>query len=354
MAENWKKPLPAGAAQSGSGARVNAETLSIIVPLYKSEANLPLLFSELERVAGLSPVAVEVVFVDDGSPDQCGAIVERKLREWTLRAQLLRLSRNFGSFAAITAGLAHAAGDYCVMLAADLQEPPELALEFLERMRSGAAEVVFGQRTGREDPALSKLASRAFWGLYRRLVNPDIPSGGVDVFGCTRKVRDQICSMKEVETSLPALLFWVGYKRAFVPYARRQREHGTSAWTFGKKMRYLVNSVFSFTDLPIRALLAVGVGGMALAVLGGVTVLIGKISGGIGVPGYSATVLTILFFGGLTSAGLGIVGQYLWLCLQNTRGRPLFIVSSKTANEAGSQPGPRPPRPPSATSNPGG
>jgi polyisoprenyl-phosphate glycosyltransferase len=332
---------------------MNAETLSIIVPLYKSEANLPLLFSELERIADLAPVAVEVVLVDDGSPDQCGAMVEKKLAEWKMRAQLIRLSRNFGSFAAITAGLAHAQGDYCAVLAADLQEPPELALEFLERMRRGGAEVVFGQRTGRDDPALSRLASRAFWGLYRRLVNPDIPSGGVDVFGCSRRVRDEICSMKEVETSLPALLFWVGFRRAFVPYQRRRREQGESAWTFGKKMRYLVNSVFSFTDLPIRALLGVGVLGMALAVLGAVTVVIDKVSGGIGVPGYSATVLTILFFGGLTSAGLGIVGQYLWLCLQNTRQRPLFIVSSRSVNEPASTPDPKPPLPRSTTPNPG-
>jgi glycosyltransferase involved in cell wall biosynthesis len=332
---------------------MSAETLSIIVPLYKSEANLPLLFSELERIAGLAPVAVEVVLVDDGSPDRCGPIVEKKLAEWKMRAQLIRLSRNFGSFAAITAGLAGAQGDYCAVLAADLQEPPELALEFLERMRRDGAEVVFGQRTGRDDPALSRLASRAFWGLYRRMVNPDIPSGGVDVFGCTRKVRDQICSMKEVETSLPALLFWVGFRRAFVPYQRRRREQGESAWTFGKKMRYLMNSVFSFTDLPIRALLGVGVLGMALAVLGAVTVVIDKISGGIGVPGYSATVLTILFFGGLTSAGLGIVGQYLWLCLQNTRQRPLFIVSSRSASETTAPSDPRLPLPQSTRPNPG-
>lgn len=336
---------------------LSIQTLSIIVPLYKSEANLPLLFSELTRIATLAPVDVELVFVDDGSPDRCGAIVESKLGEWQhegkTRAQLLRLSRNFGSFAAITAGLQHATGDYFAVLAADLQEPPELALEFLDRMRSGSADIVFGQRTGREDPALSRLAARLFWGLYRRLVNPDIPSGGIDVFGCTAKVRDQICSMKEVETSLPALLFWVGFRRAFVPYQRRRREHGESAWTFGKKLRYLMNSVFSFTDLPIRALLGVGVLGMALALLGAVTVLIGKLSGSISVPGYSATVLAIFFFGGLTSAGLGIVGQYLWLTLQNTRRRPLFIVSSKLSSEPTQPPNPGPPRPPSATSNPG-
>jgi glycosyltransferase involved in cell wall biosynthesis len=246
-----------------------------------------------------------------------------------VRAQLIRLSRNFGSFAAITAGLAHATGDYCAALAADLQEPPELALEFLKKLRSGEAEIVFGQRSGRDDPALTRLASNAFWGLYRWLVNPDIPPGGVDIFGCTRKVRDQICSMKEVETSLLALLFWVGYRRAFVSYRRRPRTGGSSAWTLRKKLRYLINSVFSFTDLPMKALVGVGTAGMALAILGAITVLVAKSRGNIPVPGYAATVLAIFFFGGLTSAGLGIVGEYLWMCLLNTRQRPLFIVDSK-------------------------
>lgn len=317
-----------------------------------------------ELAASDAAVSVELVFVDDGSPDRCAAIVESKLGELPVRAQLIRLSRNFGSFAAISAGLAHSSGDYCAAIAADLQEPPELVLEFLKKMRSGECEIVFGRRSGRDDPALGRLASNTFWGLYRWLVNPDIPPGGVDIFGCTRKVRDQVCSMKEVETSLPALLFWVGYRRAFVSYHRRQRAAGSSAWTLRKKLRYLVNSVFSFTDLPMKALLGVGAGGMALAVLGAITVLVAKSQGNITVPGYTATVLTIFFFGGLTSAGLGIVGEYLWMCLQNTRQRPLYIVESRIikgdqvmdarfTDEPGSQPDPQPPRSESATPNPG-
>lgn len=290
----------------------------------------------MERIAGLARrdagVELELVFVDDGSPDRCAEIVAARLDALAVRAQLIRLSRNFGSFPAIAAGLTHANGDYCAALAADLQEPPELVLEFLSKMRSGEAEIVFGKRSGRDDPAVSRLASNTFWGLYRWLVNPDIPPGGVDIFGCSRKVRDQVCSMKEVETSLPALLFWVGYRRAFVEYRRRARSAGVSAWTLRKKLRYLVNSVFSFTDLPMKALLGAGMAGMALAVIGAVTVLAAKATGNIPVPGYAATVLTIFFFGGLTSAGLGIVGEYLWLCLQNTRQRPLFIVASKIGN----------------------
>ncbi len=292
----------------------------------------------MERIAGLAAkeaaVDLELVFVDDGSPDRAAEIVAARLNALPMRAQLIRLSRNFGSFPAIAAGLAHASGDYCAALAADLQEPPELVLEFLKKMRSGEAQIVFGKRSGRDDPALSRLASNTFWGLYRWLVNPDIPPGGVDIFGCSRQVRDQICSMKEVETSLPALLFWVGYRRAFVPYHRRSRSAGVSAWTLRKKLRYLVNSVFSFTDLPMRMLLGAGMAGMALAMLGAVTVVVAKSTGNIPVPGYAATVLAIFFFGGLTSAGLGIVGEYLWLCLQNTRQRPLFIVESKISNNA--------------------
>jgi glycosyltransferase involved in cell wall biosynthesis len=310
----------------------DAGMLSIVIPLYRSEENLPRLFQELERISHLCPARLEIVFVVDGSPDRCAEVVRGKLPEFPVNAQLLELSRNFGAFAAISAGLLHARGDYFAVLAADLQEPPELALQFLEKMQAGA-DLVFGQRVNRSDPALSSMASNLFWSLYRRLVNPEIPSGGVDVFGCNRKVRDQVCSMKEVETSLVGLLFWMGYKRKFVPYERRQRLEGKSAWTLRKKVRYLVNSVFNFTDLPIRLLLGIGVLGMIVALAGGVTVLYAKISGEIAVPGYAATVLTVMFFGGLSALGLGTVGQYLWLCLQNTRGRPSFLVDTVRVND---------------------
>ena len=306
--------------------------LSIVVPLYKSEANLPALFMELERVAGLCPVPMEVVFVNDGSPDDCARIVREKLPQFPVASQLILLSRNFGAFSAISAGLQSARGDYFAVLAADLQEPPELTIRFYETMRDQGADVVFGIRETRSDPGLSMMASNLFWFLYRWLVNPEIPKGGVDLFGCNRKVRDQICSMKEVETSLVGLLFWIGFNRGFVAYDRRERETGKSAWTFSKKMNYLVNSVFNFTDLPIRLLLTTGILGIGLSMAAAVTVLGAKLAGKIEVPGYAATMLAVSFFGGLTTLGLGIVGQYLWLTLQNARRRPAFIVSEKMDN----------------------
>ena len=118
--------------------------------------------------------------------------------------------------------------------------------------------------------------------------------------------------MKEVETSLVGLLFWIGYRRGFVTYERRAREEGRSAWTISKKLHYLINSVFNFTDLPIRLLIAMGALGMILAVVGAATVLVARLTGAITIPGYSAIILVVFFFGALTAFGLGIVGQYVW------------------------------------------
>jgi len=301
---------------------------SLVIPLYRSEPNLPRLFEELRRLTTRVHMDFEVVFVIDGSPDRCAAILAEAVPNLPFDSQVVDLSRNFGAFAAISAGLRHAQGDYLAVLAADLQEPPELALRFLEILSSGKADVVFGTRAARADPVLSSLAASLFWSIYRRFVNPEIPRGGVDVFGCTRKVRDQLCQMREVETNLIALLFWVGFRRSFVSYHRLPRSEGISAWTFAKKLRYSMNSIFGFTDLPIRLLLAVGAVGAISALVLTLIVLIAWLMGTIKVLGYTPLMLSIVFFGGLTTLGLGIVGQYLWLCLQNARGRPAFIVNS--------------------------
>ena len=141
--------------------------------------------------------------------------------------------------------------------------------------------------------------------------------------------------MKEVNTNLIALLFWLGFRRAFVPYDRRARVEGRSAWTFARKVRYALDSVFAFTDLPIRALLFLGAIGTTFAFVAGVTVFAGWWLGRIPVLGYTPLMLVITFFGGLTALGLGITGQYLWLTLQNARGRPNAIVKSASTFDHG-------------------
>ncbi len=302
--------------------------LSLVIPVYKNEGSLDRLLGALLDLDRKLEGNLEAVFVVDGSPDRCLDILAERLPALPLRSQLLALSRNFGSFAAIAAGLEAGRGSHFAVLAADLQEPPELAIEFYGLLRSGAADVVFGSRRRRSDPWLSELAANLFWRLYRRFVLPDMPKGGVDVFGCTRAVRDRLLQFKELNTSLVALLFWLGFRRKFITYDRLPRRDGKSAWTLGAKLRYSLDSIFNFTDLPIRTLLYAGTAGVLFSLVFGAALVISKLLGIIPVPGYTATVLTIMFFGALTSLGFGIVGQYLWLALQNTRNRPPYVVAS--------------------------
>ena len=305
--------------------------LSLVVPVYRNAENLPRLLTEIERLSSQLADPLEAVFVVDGSPDASLQVLQDRLPQWPVRSRLIELARNFGSFAAIAAGLREGSGDYFAVMAADLQEPPELVIRFLHLMQNGEADVVFGSREGRADPWLSRVLSDGFWRLYRRFVVPDMPKGGIDVFGCTRQVRDRLGEMRELQTNLVALLLWLGFRRAFVPYRRQPRLEGRSAWTFGRKLRYAVDSVFSFTDLPIRVLLGIGAGGTLAAALASAIVFVYWAMGEVPVLGYTPLMLMIAFFGGLTALGLGIVGQYQWLALQNSRGRPTFIVKSSWA-----------------------
>jgi polyisoprenyl-phosphate glycosyltransferase len=315
--------------------------LSLVIPVYKNEPNLDRLLAELAALQPKLNLPLEVVFVVDGSPDLSLEILRKRLPAAPFASRLLALSRNYGSFSAIAAGLEAGAGDYFAVLAADLQEPPELVLEFADVLSRGEADVIFGVRTRRSDPWLSEFFSRLFWWIYRLFIIRDMPRGGVDVFGCTRQVRDWLLRCPETTTNLIALLFWVGFRRRYAPYQRRARKEGRSAWTIRKKIKYSLDSIFSFTDLPIQLLLGIGCVGLLFAVFFAVAVLVAKLSGNIPVPGYSAIIFTIVFFGSLTSLGLGILGQYLWLTLQNARRRPNYIVASADRFSGSRDTGPR-------------
>ena len=301
---------------------------SLVIPVYRNEENLDRLLAELQKLASGMRGEFEVVFVVDASPDRCLQILQERLPGLPFRTQLLSLSRNFGSFAAIAAGLERAHGSNLAVMAADLQEPPDLVRQFFEVLGSGQADIVFGVRGGRSDPWLSELASNLFWFFYRKFVVKDIPRGGVDVFACTHEVRDHLLQLQGVDSNLIALLFWLGFRRQYIVYERQPRLEGKSAWTIRKKLRYGVNSIFHFTDLPIQLLLYSGTIALALAITASILVIVAKLRGDIPVPGYTPIVLATLFFGALTSLGLGIVGQYLWLALQVGRRRPNYIVRS--------------------------
>jgi glycosyltransferase involved in cell wall biosynthesis len=300
--------------------------LSIVIPVFRNEKNIDRLVQELERIAALAPLPLEVVFVVDGSPDRSLKMLRQALPRASFHSVLVSLSRNFGAFNAVRCGLERASGDYIAVLAADLQEPPDLALKFLDILRRDEADIAFATRSSCDDPWFDEVSSRAFWALYRRWVLPEIPPGGVNAVGCTKMVRDRLLQLREPTTNLIALFFWLGFRRAYVPYHRERRRDGRSAWTLAKKLRYGFDSLFSFTDLPIRLLLLLGAVGSVTAVVFAGLLLSASLAGRITVPGYAPTVLIVTFFGSITSLGLGILGQYVWLILQTTRGRPGYVV----------------------------
>jgi glycosyltransferase involved in cell wall biosynthesis len=302
--------------------------LSIVIPVYKNENNIDRLVQELERIAAIAPVPIEVVAVVDGSPDRSLELLQRALPGASFSSVLVSLSRNFGAFNAVRCGLEQASGEYFAVLAADLQEPADLALMFLDILRRDQADIVFATRSSRDDPWFDEISSRAFWALYRRWVLPELPPGGVNAVGCTRMVRDRLLQLREPTTNLIALFFWLGFRRAYVPYHRQPRRDGRSAWTLAKKIRYGFDSLFSFTDVPIRLLLLLGVVGTVTAVVFAAVLLSASLAGRITVPGYAPTVLIVTFFGSITSLGLGILGQYTWLILQTTRGRPGYVIDN--------------------------
>ncbi|HTA17809.1 MAG TPA: glycosyltransferase family 2 protein [Polyangia bacterium] len=306
--------------------------ISVVIPVYRNSGNIaPLLAALAELGASLRKEKgdeLEAVFVVDGSPDDSHARLLAAMPSFPVRAQLLSLSRNFGSFAAVRAGLEAARGDRFAVIAADLQEPPHLVVDFNERLAAGRCDVVVGARTKRADPLLTRLASSLYWKAYRRWVLPEIPRGGVDCFGCTRQVRDEILKLRENNSSLVGLLYWVGFQRELIEYERRRRTIGESAWTFAKKLRYLSDSVFNFTDLPIRMLFRIGFFGMLASTVASFLVLAARLTNRITVPGYTATVLMVVFFGALNCLGLGIIGGYAWRTLENTKQRPNYLVAT--------------------------
>jgi glycosyltransferase involved in cell wall biosynthesis len=224
------------------------------------------------------------------------------------------------------AGLARASGRYFAVMAADLQDPPEAIVEFFQVLATEPVDIVVGARERRNDPRLSQFFSKVFWFVYRKFIIADLPPGGVDIFGCNAMVRDALCRLPEVGSSLIGLLFWIGFRRKSILYQRRPRPFGESAWGFARKLRYMFDSMYSFSDLPISVLFWVGAVGILISAIWGTIVFVSWAFGLIDVPGYAPIVLLVSFFGALNTFSLGIIGSYLWRTFENTKGRPQSIV----------------------------
>lgn len=309
---------------------MSRDLVSVVVPVYFNAESLPRLAGRLRSIAEAADWDMEVVFVDDGSTDASWDRIREISREWP-RARGLRLTRNFGSQMAITAGLADAKGQAAAVLSADLQEPPELLPEMVAAWRRGATSVLAVRRTRPEG-----LATRAAAGFYyrtlRRLAFSDMPSGGFDCFLIGRPAIDFLVDSREVHTSIPGLLLWGGFATALVPYDRAAREEGVSRWTFGKKLKYFIDAVIAFSYAPLRWMAVAGAVLAAAAFAYAIFLVVYKLVHGQPMQGWTSLMVALAFFSGVQLLCLGVLGEYLWRTLDAARARKGFLVRDKTEN----------------------
>lgn len=299
--------------------------ISIVIPVYYNEKNLEPLYEDIKKkVIDVIDYEYEIVMVNDGSKDESWNVM-KKLVAYDSNIRIISLSRNFGSHAAILCGLSHCTGDCAIVKAADLQEPTELVLEMVESWKKGN-NVVLAVREGREESKSQTFFANFYYDLVRKTALPNMPKGGFDVYLIDRKVITVLENLDEKNSALTGQLLWSGFRTDIVYYTRLAREIGESKWTLKKKIRLVMDTLFSFSSLPITAVLAVGVGSMVIAIIWAIVVLISKLSGAITVSGWTSLFIFNLFSFGVIMMTLGVLGEYLWRTFDASRNRPPYII----------------------------
>jgi len=305
---------------------MNSYSVSIVVPVYKNEGSIEHLLKRINEVSTAVTGSVEAVFVVDGSPDKSLEALRSMLPHDGFDAKVLLLSRNFGAFSAIRAGLREARGEATVVMAADLQEPTSLILDMLGIVQRDEADVAVGVRQSRKDGVVSRTLSAVFWKVFNRVSSLELPRGGVDIFALSRSARETLNSFEESSTSLIGLIYWMGFRRQEVPYHRVERQVGKSSWSLQKRINYAKDSITAFSEFPLSVFLWSGVIG---AVVSLVFALIGAFQYMFTSDHQSQreiTAIGLLFVASYLMAGLGIIGTYLWRLAENVRNRPDSIT----------------------------
>lgn len=303
--------------------------LSIVVPCYNEDAVLRELHQRLNAVLDqISDATCEIIYSDDGSDDQTTDIL-RQLQASNPRVRVISLSRNFGHQIAVSAGLEHASGDAVVIIDADLQDPPEVIPEMIERWRDGY-HVVYGLRSKRAGETRFKLlTAKVFYRLLNRLSHIEIPIDVGDFRLLDRKVVDVLLAMPERDRFLRGMISWIGFKQIAVIYDRAPRSAGGSKYPFMKMLRFAVDSVISFSFVPLRLAIWVGFGAIAASFAGIVYALIIRLYTTDWVRGWTSIFTAVLFLGGIQLITLGIVGEYVGRVYAEVKLRPLYVVRER-------------------------
>lgn len=299
--------------------------ISIVIPVYYNEENINPLYEDIkEKLYSHNEYEWEIVMVNDGSKDKSYEVM-RQISEKDCQVKIYSLSRNFGSHAAILCGISKCTGDCAVIKAADLQEPTEMVLQMVESWKKGN-NVVLAVREGRNESFGQRLFANLYYWIVRKAALPNMPKGGFDVYLLDRKVINVLEQLDEKNSALTGQILWSGFQTDIVYYTRLAREIGKSRWTLKKKIRLVMDTLFSFSTLPISLVLSIGTTSFVGALIWAVVVLICKLLGTINVSGWTTLFIFNLFSFGIIMLTLGILGEYLWRTFDASRNRPPYII----------------------------
>lgn len=309
--------------------RNNKKTIAVVIPVYGNEATINILYAQIADMFKDTDYNFLIQFVNDRSPDNSQPVLEALSRN-DKRVRVLLLSKNHGSHVAIVAGLNSVKdiADAVVIMSADLQDPPSTIPLMLNSWEQGNKAVLCTRKT-RKDPLISKIFSFCFNYLNNKTIFKDMPSGGFDFCMIDRQIVNVIINSYEKDTNLFSLIVWSGFKRDIIEYDRQERPFGKSMWSFRKKIRFAINSIVSFSHWPLKIFILLGGFLFTSAFFFGCFVVYKYFSGEILVDGWTSLILVVLATAAFNFLGLGILGEYLWNNLNQTRKRPLFIVEKE-------------------------
>jgi dolichol-phosphate mannosyltransferase len=298
---------------------------SIVIPLYNEEETLPVLVERLQEIMAELDGPAEVVMVDDGSRDRTYQLALAANAK-DPRFRVIQFSRNFGHQLAITAGMDATSGDAVIIMDADLQDPPHVILEMVEKWREGY-EVVYARRERRHGERLLKTASASmFYGLLYRIADIDTQVDVGDFRLVDRKALNAFLQMRESNRYVRGMFSWIGFRQAAVPYTRDPRHAGTTHYTVRKMVMLASNGIMGFSTTPLRLALGTGVFLAFAAVIYGLVAISMKLAGLTLVPGYASLLFAITFLSGIQLIVIGMVGLYVGRIYDEVRARPLYVV----------------------------
>ncbi|MDO4193734.1 MAG: glycosyltransferase family 2 protein [Erysipelotrichaceae bacterium] len=306
--------------------------ISIVTPCYYNGMNLPETYEAVKRDVFdvRKDIDFEWVLVDDGSGDDT-LFQAVKIQKQDPRVKVVKLSRNFGEFRAIVAGMSQAEGEAVAVISADLQDPPDLIPEMLASWEKGNL-VNLAVRKDREESALKNWFADTYYKLVRKWVEPNYPKRGFDFFLIDKKVAEELVEMQEKNSSIYLQLIWLGYEPTTIEYTRRDREKGQSMWTYAKRINLFIDTFIVFSNKPIRFITCSGVIISFIGLLSAIYFIIDKLKNNV-VSGWTSLMVVILMLSGFQMVMLGIIGEYMWRNLDESRNRPLYVIEKVLKKE---------------------